>query len=291
MATTTQSSSSAGWVAENWAWFRELPKALPTHQLILISTAVIAIVIDQATKWWVEANMVLHTRWAPLPAIAHFFDFLHVKNPGAAFGTGQQLGWLFSIIAFVVCGFILFYNSVILGRHPAFRIALGLIMGGALGNVIDRFRIGEVTDFINFDFRPFVSEAIAEMIPLVNFAIFNLADTFIFSGVIIMFTLMWKDTLPDDPWTEEEEQGPREAFHEWEQKVAMNTGAANDTVEANRTTQRVANNRVTYGQPDSAEEESQRSNGRLGLKIAIGLGIIGLIIALIVYLRRQKADR
>ena len=123
MATTTQSTSSAGPIAERLVWYRELPKALPNHQIILIFTAIVAIVIDQATKWWVEANIVLHTLWAPFPAYAHIFDFLHVKNPGAAFGTGQQLGWLFSIIAFVVCGFMEqnFIILLILCKVPAIQ--------------------------------------------------------------------------------------------------------------------------------------------------------------------------
>ena len=202
--TTIQQNQSAGWLASRWVWLRELPKAAIGYQAILWGVAAVAIILDQATKWWVEASIPLYDKIVPLPFMGEIFNFLHVKNPGAAFGMGQAYGWVFTTVAFVVTGGILFYNTVILKRYTTFRLSLGLILGGALGNVIDRFRIGEVTDFLNFDFRPWVSEAVAEAIPLVNFAIFNLADTFIFSGVCLMFWLMWKDTLPEDPWTEEE---------------------------------------------------------------------------------------
>lgn len=297
MATKTLKNQSAAWLTERWHWLRELPKALPAHQAILISTAVIAIVADQATKWWVEANIPLRTGWAPITAAAHFFDFFHVPNKGAAFGSFQNLGWLFTLIAFLVCGSILFYNSVVLGRHPAFRIALGLIMGGALGNVIDRLRIGWVTDFIHFDLTPFFSDRIVEMIPLLNFAIFNLADTFIFCGVIIMFVMMWKDTMPDDPWTEEEveaEEIPATAPPMW---VAGSVTAGSDFSAMNRTAiapepvrpPTTRSNRHQAPFPtNEPEEAAQVADGRLGLKIALAVGAISLIVAFIIYRRRKK---
>ncbi len=203
MTTTTQENKPSAGASESFGWYKNLPKALAQHQLILFVASTISIVLDQATKWWVEANIPLYDRIVPIAGYGHILDFLHVKNPGAAFGAGQQFGWLFATIAFIVSAGIIFYNTVIIGKHFAFRLSLGLIMGGALGNVIDRFRIGEVTDFIHFDFRPLVSEAMAEAIPLLNFAIFNLADLSIFSGVLIMFWLMWKDTLPEDPWLDD----------------------------------------------------------------------------------------
>ncbi len=203
MTTTTQEKEQSAGLNESLGWYKKLPKALAQHQLILFVASTISIVLDQATKWWVEDNIPLYDRIIPIEGYGHILDFLHVKNPGAAFGAGQQFGWLFATIAFIVSAGIIFYNTVIIGRHFGFRLSLGLIMGGALGNVIDRFRIGEVTDFIHFDLRPLVSEAVAEAIPLLNFAIFNLADLSIFSGVLIMFWLMWKDILPEDPWFDE----------------------------------------------------------------------------------------
>ncbi|MFK7802527.1 MAG: signal peptidase II [Anaerolineae bacterium] len=294
MATTSPSTShntkGTSWLNTQIIWLRELPKALLTHQSILWAIAAIAIVIDQATKWWVEANIALHTRIVPIEGYGHIFDFLHVKNPGAAFGTGQELGWLFTTIAFVVCGFILFYNSVILGQHRSFRTALGFILGGALGNVIDRFRIGEVTDFIHFDFRPLASEWLVERVPLLNFAIFNFADLFIFSGVCIMFWIMWKDTLPDDPWTEEEPA--KEEFEDWQrtqlaaEKPAINIPAADGSTSNYRNTQ-TRTHRQSFPD-DQSELTESASNGQLGLKIALVLGVVGLIVAVVMFRKRRK---
>lgn len=271
-------------------WLRELPKPLLAHQFILITAAAVAIVIDQLTKWWVEANIRLHTHIAPFESVAHIFDLLHVKNPGAAFGTGAAFGWLFTTIAFVVCGGILFYNRIILGQHSAFRIALGLIMGGALGNVIDRFRLGEVTDFIHFDFTPLVSDAVAEMIPLLNFAIFNMADTFIFSGVCIMFWLLWKDRLPDDPWTESEEESAQ-ALKDWQQSIPAAARPAKMTSRASDNFQLSYGASAPTGPSKKAadkQKEATHNNGRFGLKTAIFLGASAFLIILFLVWRRQN---
>jgi signal peptidase II len=291
MATTTQSTPHntgriVGWINKRWMWLRELPKALLAHQTILLVTAVVAIVIDQATKWWVEANMVLYSRIAPIESVAHLFDFLHVKNPGAAFGTGQEYGWVFTLIAFGVCGFILFYNSVILGQHPAFRFALGLIMGGALGNVIDRFRIGEVTDFIHFDFTPLASDRLVEMIPLLNFAIFNMADTFIFSGVCVMFWLILKDKLPDDPWTEAE---PSEELQTQQPHADRETPSAASLTQSLRSTKSTVPSNYPMWEADDDQEES-RSDARFGLKVSLILGLGGFL-AILLLIRRQRNKR
>lgn len=306
MASTTQTNSQvSGWISEQWNWLRELPKATVAHQLILVTTAVVAIVFDQQTKWWVEANILLKSSWAPFPTVSHLFDFTHVPNEGAAFGSFPQLSWLFSILPFIVSGFILFYNKVILGRHPAFRIALGLIMGGALGNVIDRFRLGWVTDFIHFDFRPLASEWLVERIHLLNFAIFNLADLFIFSGVIIMFVLMWKDTLPDDPWTELEDKEPSQAFKDWQQvNIAADPAAGyintTDTIahapsitnthQYHSASISSTNSTTLNWRGEPADKKERGSNGRFGLKVAVAIGIIGLIVTFFVIRKRRKRN-
>ncbi|MEM8859242.1 MAG: signal peptidase II [Chloroflexota bacterium] len=285
--TTIQQQQSAGWLSSSWAWLREVPKAAVEHQSILWAVAVTAIVFDQATKWWVEANIPLYDSIIPLEFASEIFNFLHVKNPGAAFGMGQAYGWVFTTVAFIVTAGILFYNTVILERYTTFRISLGLILGGALGNVIDRFRIGEVTDFLNFDFRPWVSEGVAEAIPLVNFAIFNLADTFIFSGVCIMFWLMWKDTLPEDPWTEPEpetidaavvaaitEEAPDEKVTEVvHPQYELRTGPTNHT---------------NWRQLENNQSEEEK-NARFGLRSAIFITLAILLITFVVIrIRRNR---
>ena len=75
---------------ESVDWYRDIPKGLVQHQVILFTAAIISIVLDQGTKWWVEANIPLYDKIIPIESIGHILDFLHVKNPGAAFGTGQH---------------------------------------------------------------------------------------------------------------------------------------------------------------------------------------------------------
>ena len=180
------------------------PKAGVRLQSFLWVIAIGSIVIDQATKWWIEGNLLIGDSIFPFPAIAHIFQLIHVINKGAAFGAFQGFGWLFSIVAFFVAAMILGYNSIILEKATSFRLAMGLILGGALGNVIDRIRLGWVTDFFHFNLLPLVENYPALQFRYLNWPVFNFADVFIFSGVCILITLMWRDQLPEDPWTEEE---------------------------------------------------------------------------------------
>ncbi|MEM9775913.1 MAG: signal peptidase II [Chloroflexota bacterium] len=290
--TTVQQQQSAGWLTNQLTWLRDLPKARIGYQTILWGVAVVTIMLDQATKWWIETNMALYDVIYPVAFMSDIFNFFHVKNPGAAFGMGQAYGWFFTTVAFLVTGGILFYNTVILKQYTTFRISLGLILGGALGNVIDRLRIGEVTDFINFDFRPWVSEAVAETIPLVNFAVFNLADLWIFSGVCIMFWLMWKDTLPEDPWTEAEEIpqfAPAEDAPIPDSLVDATPAAAlvHEPPQTHFQWRGGPSSETNWRQLESDEPETE-TNARFGLRTVIFFGIAILLITFVVVRRRRK---
>lgn len=295
--TTVQQQQSAGWLTTQLSWYRDLQKAAINHQAVLWSIAAVAIIFDQATKWWVETNMPLYDVIYPVAFMSEIFNFFHVKNPGAAFGMGQAYGWVFATVAFIVTGGILFYNTVILEKYTTFRISLGLILGGALGNVIDRFRIGEVTDFLNFDFRPWVSEAVAEAIPLVNFAVFNLADLWIFSGVCIMFWLMWKDDLPEDPWTEEEEDDDGEPVlvpPEQMAPVVANAKAVasappvvHEPPQTHYQWRSQSSPPAHWRQLDNDEPETE-ANARFGLRTAILLTCAILLVTLVVVRRRRN---
>ncbi len=152
------------------------PASTSEKTLVFIITAV-SIILDQFTKYIVEATLPLHRSYAPFPAIEQFFRFTHVSNKGAAFGIFQNGGQFFTIVAIFVTIFILYYNYTLPTGQTAIRLALGLQLGGALGNVIDRFRIGHVTDFLDFGPWP----------------VFNLADTSIVAGVIILAWLTFRE--------------------------------------------------------------------------------------------------
>lgn len=148
-----------------------LAKRPPWGQLALpyIIMAVV-LILDQLTKRWIEANIPLYSSWAPFPALANVFQFTHTANTGMAFGMIQGSGWIISILALGVVAVISYFNFT-MPPDLLLRVALGLVLGGAIGNnLIDRLRLGHVTDFV--DIGPWY--------------IFNVADMAITGGVILL---------------------------------------------------------------------------------------------------------
>ncbi|MCA9961750.1 MAG: signal peptidase II [Chloroflexota bacterium] len=148
----------------------------------------IVLILDQFTKYLVEAHLPLYTNWVPFPRLAHYFQIIHATNTGAAFGLFPDGSIFFMIVAVAVAAVILYYNYTLPAGQRLLRIALGLQLAGALGNFIDRMRIGHVTDFIDIDISSII------YIPYISdWPVFNVADMSIVSGVIIMAWLMWRE--------------------------------------------------------------------------------------------------
>lgn len=143
--------------------------------LLLVWVALTVIVIDQITKALVVANIPAWESWMPLDAIRPYFTITHVQNTGAAFGLFQGGGDLFAVIALVVAALIVYFYFQLPGSIWPVRLALGLQLGGALGNWIDRVRLGYVVDFFDFKFWP----------------VFNIADSAIVVGTLSLVVLMW----------------------------------------------------------------------------------------------------
>jgi signal peptidase II len=139
----------------------------------ILLIALIVIVLDQLSKTWVRTNIPDFTYMVPIPQLGEYFVFEHVHNFGAAFGILQNQGNLFIIIAAVVTCAILYYAGTLRPEQRFLRFLLGLQLGGALGNVVDRLYQGYVTDFIRVG------------IPNVYYwPNFNIADSSIVCGVI-----------------------------------------------------------------------------------------------------------
>jgi signal peptidase II len=148
-----------------------------THWLqrvsLVLLVAAIIIVLDQWTKTWVRATIPDYTYIIPIDSLGEYFVFEHVHNYGAAFGILQNQGNLFIVIAAVVTVAILYYAGTLRPEQKFLRVLLGLQLGGALGNVIDRLYQGYVTDFVRVG------------IPGVYYwPNFNIADSAIVCGVI-----------------------------------------------------------------------------------------------------------
>lgn len=157
---------------------KKQPRAALVERLLLFSMALLVITADQYTKFLVESNLALFEVYAPIPSLESVFRIFHIYNTGATFGLFAGGGDIFRYLAIVVSLGIIYYNHILSGNQRLLRLALGLQMGGALGNMIDRFRIGHVTDFI--DIGPWY--------------IFNLADLAVVSGAVILGILVWQES-------------------------------------------------------------------------------------------------
>jgi len=145
--------------------------------VLLLAVSGIVISLDQWTKWWVRQNIDFGDIYAPIEWLAPYARFIHWNNTGAAFGMFPGASTIFTVIAFIVIIAILYYNPMIPSEKWLYRAALGMQMGGAAGNLIDRLTQGTVTDFISVG----------------NFAVFNLADSGISVGVAVLILAMWID--------------------------------------------------------------------------------------------------
>ena len=141
---------------------------------VFFGLAAFAYVFDQLTKLWVTGNMTEGERIPVLPPLLHWY---FIRNSGAAFSIGENVTLVFTIIMTAVSIAILLQLRKLGSLWWA--LALGLLLGGALGNLTDRlfrepsFAMGHVVDFIQ----------------LPNFAIFNIADSAVVSSVVIICLL------------------------------------------------------------------------------------------------------
>jgi signal peptidase II len=140
----------------------------------LIALAVI--LLDRATKLLIIQTLRLGQG---IPVIPGFFDIVFVLNPGAAFGflatlSEQVRNPLFILISVVAVILIIFYHTRYLRSHRLVSVALGLVLGGAVGNLIDRLRYGMVVDFLDVHVGQY------------HWPAFNVADSAISIGVSLM---------------------------------------------------------------------------------------------------------
>jgi signal peptidase II len=147
--------------------------------LLLFGIALVIIFLDQASKAVVLAQVPSGTSWMPLVWLAPYARIVNWYNSGVAFGLLQGGGYLFAVLALVVAIGIIYYYPRIPHEDVLMRIAFGFMLGGALGNVIDRVRFGgNVTDFISVG----------------SFPVFNVADSCVTIGVGLMLLASFLDS-------------------------------------------------------------------------------------------------
>lgn len=145
------------------------------------AVALTVVLLDQISKLLIQATIPLGYS---LPLIPDLFAIVHVMNPGAAFGflatqVAEVRDPFFIGISFLAIGFIVYYRHRRFHDHPLASLGLSLILGGAVGNLADRLRIGMVIDFIDVHYYQY------------HWPAFNVADSAITIGVsLIMLTLI-----------------------------------------------------------------------------------------------------
>ena len=144
-------------------------------RLLLWGGAALVVGLDQLSKSWVVHHLPAYTPVDWIPQLASLFSFTFVKNTGVAFGLFPQLGSLFTILSAIVIVGIFVFHRVIAGNDLWVYGALGLVTGGALGNLVDRLARGYVVDFIDVNFWPFR-----------EWPVFNIADSAVVVGVAVL---------------------------------------------------------------------------------------------------------
>lgn len=142
--------------------------------LIMLSIGVAVVLLDQLTKWLALEYLLGH---AVVP-VTPFLNFTLVFNRGAAFGflnnAGNWQNFFFVIVALIACSVILYFLNRLEWRNNSVVVGLCLILGGAVGNVIDRLNHGYVIDFIDVYYRSW------------HWPAFNLADSAITIGAVLL---------------------------------------------------------------------------------------------------------
>ncbi|MFZ3105869.1 MAG: signal peptidase II [Candidatus Hydromicrobium sp.] len=137
-------------------------------------SAVCVLILDQVTKYIIIEKLPISSE---IEVIRGFFYITHLKNTGAAFGLFQDSTRTLTIISIVAIVLIIILKIMLKLNYAFYNVSLGFILGGALGNLIDRYFVGEVTDFLNFTFWP----------------VFNIADSFIIIGFCLIIILILRE--------------------------------------------------------------------------------------------------
>ncbi|HEX6819174.1 MAG TPA: signal peptidase II [Ktedonobacterales bacterium] len=151
--------------------------------LAMVGMGILVVVVDQLTKQWI---LNYFTHGAPKPAIPILGEFLELQfigNSGVAFSMLEGQNLKFILIGLAIAAICYLYWRTRETGSLLLKVSFGLVLGGAVGNLIDRFVRGYVVDFIHVQ------------IPQIgfNFAVFNMADSAISVGVVLLAFLLWRD--------------------------------------------------------------------------------------------------
>lgn len=146
--------------------------------ILMIAIMIGAIALDQLTKWLTVTCLEYRET---VPLWQDVFHFTYERNEGAAFGMLSDHRWVFMVVSTVAIIALLIYLFRFTPKSKIMQISLSMIAGGGIGNMIDRVYLGYVIDFID--------------VRLINFAVFNIADSFVTVGAFLFMGYMIYDTV------------------------------------------------------------------------------------------------
>ena len=153
------------------------------RRIVWLGFVLVLVGIDQWTKYLITEHFALGETKALIPGVLHLS---YVRNTGAAFGILQNHRWVFMVLSSIAIIGVFVCLWVFARRCALFCTALAMIAGGGIGNMIDRCRLGYVTDFIDLRF--------------IDFAVFNAADSFVCIGcALLLFYLLFFDARTAEP--------------------------------------------------------------------------------------------
>jgi len=141
--------------------------------ITIFSITLIVLLIDQIAKFLIRINFELNQSF---PLIKNIFHLTYIHNFGAGFGILQNQQWILIFVSLLVIGVIFYYVDRIKEKEILLQVLVGFVLGGTIGNLIDRLIYGFVIDFLDFRIWP----------------IFNIADSFVTIGVIGLIIYLWE---------------------------------------------------------------------------------------------------
>lgn len=160
--------------------------------MLVLWISIILTIADQATKYWVRSSLRDHV----ISVFPGLFDLRFVRNTGAAWGMFQGFSSALVVLSVVVLAVLLVFRRRFLTDTFLHRLTLGFMVGGILGNLIDRMRLSYVVDFLDFHWRGH------------HFPAFNIADAAICTGVFIyILTTYMEERAQPSEVTDRESEG------------------------------------------------------------------------------------
>jgi signal peptidase II len=157
----------------------------PRRLALVAGIAVLVFALDRVTKIWVQQNVPLYEG---RNVVGEYVRIVHTQNTGAAFGLLPERTTLLSVLSVLAVLAIVYYYRQFANSSPVVTATLGMQLGGAFGNLLDRVTQGYVVDFIDVG-----------LVPGPRFWAFNVADSSIVLGILLVTLLLWREERRSAP--------------------------------------------------------------------------------------------